>query len=157
MDCCTPQISCKRGTSWLSWHCCTEEAPCGLEEGDCNTDSECQEGLVCGQDNCVAVGRPDSHPRMDCCVPPGFTPTVIWDPTRGITPPGTAGATPTGTAAPTGGVTPTGTAGVTPTGTAGATPTGTAGVTPTGTAGATPTGTAGATGGVTPTGTAGVT
>merc|ERR1711928_221904 len=73
MDCCTPQVSCKSGSSWMAWHCCTEDQPCGFKEGDCNTDSECEGDLVCGQDNCVAVGREDSHWRMDCCVPPGFT------------------------------------------------------------------------------------
>ena len=37
MDCCTPQVSCKSGSSWMAWHCCTEDQPCGFKESDCLT------------------------------------------------------------------------------------------------------------------------
>ena len=33
-------------------HCCRPDQPCGLTEGDCNTDQDCQGVSVCGRDNC---------------------------------------------------------------------------------------------------------
>ena len=44
------------------WSCCTEEAPCGLGQGDCDHDGECEGGLGCGHNNCGA-----GHSSMDCC------------------------------------------------------------------------------------------
>ena len=44
------------------WDCCSEAAPCGLGEGDCDTDEECAGPLVCGDNNCEAGDY-----RMDCC------------------------------------------------------------------------------------------
>ena len=44
---------------------CTSENPCGTDQGDCDTDDECQDGLFCGSNNC-----PDSlgfHSEFDCC------------------------------------------------------------------------------------------
>ena len=44
---------------------CTDENPCGTGEGDCDIHDECQDGLVCGLNNC-----PDSlgyHSEFDCC------------------------------------------------------------------------------------------
>ena len=33
--------------------CCTvSKSPCTLGQGDCDEDSQCAEGLVCGEDNC---------------------------------------------------------------------------------------------------------
>merc|ERR1712055_1281251 len=118
MDCCTPQISCKSGTSWMAWHCCTEENPCGFKEGvpegDCNTDSECEGDLICGHDNCVALGRPESHARMDCCVPVDYTPPATT--TTATVDPGTSSAEPTTTYKDPGTTpTPTPTTGTTPT------------------------------------------
>lgn len=43
---------------------CTSENPCGTDEGDCDTHDECQNGLVCGSNNC-----PDDlgfHSEFDC-------------------------------------------------------------------------------------------
>ena len=45
------------------WDCCTSSNQCGVNEGDCDSDSECMDGLVCGNNNCPA-GAPDS---FDCC------------------------------------------------------------------------------------------
>ena len=42
--------------------CCTSSSPCGLREGDCDNDDECDGDLVCGDNNCAAG---DSN--MDCC------------------------------------------------------------------------------------------
>ena len=44
------------------WTCCTEDAPCGLGQGDCDHDDECEGGLGCGHNNCGA-----GHSGMDCC------------------------------------------------------------------------------------------
>merc|ERR1711970_1264482 len=40
---------------------------CGLGEGDCDTDSDCLEGLVCGTDNCQGTGFDSTD---DCCMLP---------------------------------------------------------------------------------------
>ena len=44
---------------------CSSQNPCGTNQGDCDTHDECQDGLVCGSNNC-----PDSlelHAEFDCC------------------------------------------------------------------------------------------
>ena len=44
---------------------CTSQNPCGTDQGDCDTHDECQDGLVCGSNNC-----PDYlgfHSEFDCC------------------------------------------------------------------------------------------
>ena len=52
--------------------CCTSSIPCGEWEGDCDSDDECQPGLVCGHNNCPlkpqgwwAHGKWDT--TDDCC------------------------------------------------------------------------------------------
>merc|ERR1719430_1806463 len=40
---------------------------CGLGEGDCDTDSDCLEGLVCGKDICQGTGFDSTD---DCCMLP---------------------------------------------------------------------------------------
>merc|ERR1711992_526723 len=43
--------------------CCSSSKPCGLNEGDCDKDSECSGSLVCGKNNC-----PSPFPsNADCC------------------------------------------------------------------------------------------
>ena len=51
--------------------CCTPENKCGEDEGDCDTDNDCQEGLKCGQqlDNCHGNG-PEWDATDDCCYRP---------------------------------------------------------------------------------------
>ena len=52
---------------------CTPENPCGEDQGDCDTHDECQDGLVCGSNNCpVSLGF-DSE--VDCCTLPGLCTT----------------------------------------------------------------------------------
>ena len=49
---------------------CTTENQCGIDQGDCDTHDECQDGLTCGSNNC-----PDSlgfHSAFDCC----YVPTI---------------------------------------------------------------------------------
>ena len=43
--------------------CCSVVAPCAINEGDCDIDSECQANLTCGSNNCPAP-FPSS---ADCC------------------------------------------------------------------------------------------
>ena len=53
------------GTPYMS-NCCSVEAPCAINEGDCDSDSDCQGNLRCGSDNC-----PAPFPYFaDCCETP---------------------------------------------------------------------------------------
>ena len=51
--------------------CCSKEYPCGLGEGDCDNDNECEGELKCGTDNCQqCLGGVDCtyfQPTDDCC------------------------------------------------------------------------------------------
>jgi len=49
--------------NWLLKECCSEERPCGVGEGDCDNDNECEGELTCGRNNCADF--PSS--RADCC------------------------------------------------------------------------------------------
>merc|ERR1719312_53749 len=64
-DCCIEELKCKGGNS--DWNCCTSQNPCPINQGDCDSDSDCQDGLVCGKDNCQAI-YPNAHPAADCCI-----------------------------------------------------------------------------------------
>ena len=44
---------------------CTTVTTCGEDEGDCDSHDECQDGLVCGSNNCPASLGFDS--KVDCC------------------------------------------------------------------------------------------
>ena len=56
--------------TWASYSktCCTDDAnePCGLGEGDCDTDDECAGDLVCGTNNCLRMGS-GFKKGSDCC------------------------------------------------------------------------------------------
>jgi hypothetical protein len=41
--------------------CCTALSPCGIDQGDCDSDDQCGLGLVCGSNNCPWGGGDD------CC------------------------------------------------------------------------------------------
>jgi len=45
--------------------CCTEEYPCGENEGDCDSDSDCANDLICGKDNCPRGTTFEDND--DCC------------------------------------------------------------------------------------------
>ena len=49
--------------------CCTLSNNCGVGEGDCDTDSECDAGLLCGSDNCKSFDSSWFYSDFDCCVP----------------------------------------------------------------------------------------
>ena len=57
--------------------CCTPSNPCGDGEGDCDRDSDCENGYICGTDNCKPSTIPGAnfHPTDDCCVRPPSTST----------------------------------------------------------------------------------
>ena len=45
--------------------CCTADSPCGEDEGDCDHDNDCQDGLQCGSDNCPTGFNFPAD--ADCC------------------------------------------------------------------------------------------
>jgi len=58
IDCCRKPIN-------GDYNFCTAENPCGLDEGDCDFDNECQPGLTCGTNNCPTNLGLDA--TIDCC------------------------------------------------------------------------------------------
>ena len=61
----TSGTSCKNNVD--DWSCCRSWNPCDEGEGDCDSDVECKEGLVCGYNNYCGPGFPSG---FDCCVRP---------------------------------------------------------------------------------------
>merc|ERR1711872_372047 len=55
-----------RKRSPFPWNGCTKSKPCGVGQGDCDGDHECQAGTKCGYDNCKDFNA-NAHPRADCC------------------------------------------------------------------------------------------
>jgi len=46
--------------------CCSVNTPCdAVDQGDCDDDRDCAEGLKCGKDNCSN----DPYGKHDCCIP----------------------------------------------------------------------------------------
>ena len=51
--------------------CCTNDNKCGEAEGDCDSDSDCLDGLKCGYDNCQpAWTGMEWDETDDCCYDP---------------------------------------------------------------------------------------
>ena len=48
--------------------CCKKENRCGENEGDCDSDEDCSNGLTCGNDNCKAINGFGWDITDDCCV-----------------------------------------------------------------------------------------
>ena len=47
------------------WGCCSEDTPCGLESGDCDSDFDCAGDLICQSD----VGNDfGAYHSMDVCL-----------------------------------------------------------------------------------------
>ena len=67
--------NCNRNT-WdkYSHGCCSEEAKCGENEGDCNSNSECLGSLICKPNSCPL--SEDSSKKFDkrasCCQQPSY-------------------------------------------------------------------------------------
>ena len=66
-----PQYMCSKhectGTNGDVHDFCSPECPCTLNQGDCDTSSDCAAGLVCTNDVGAAFGMPAAH---DVCRPP---------------------------------------------------------------------------------------
>ena len=45
------------------YDCCSSSNQCGLNEGDCELNSDCSGNLICGNDNCP----PHFPSDADCC------------------------------------------------------------------------------------------
>ena len=52
--------------------CCIPGIPCGEGEGDCDSDSDCKEGLTCGHNNCPIKSGGAWNAADDCCVKPSI-------------------------------------------------------------------------------------
>ena len=52
--------------------CCSEEEKCTINEGDCNTDTECFGSLICKANSCPtsADSSKNFHKRASCCQQP---------------------------------------------------------------------------------------
>ncbi len=47
----TLSYKCQGGES-----CCSPQNLCGLNDGDCETNSDCFGSLICGDNNCIGLG-----------------------------------------------------------------------------------------------------
>ena len=59
---CSGHETCRASGS--SWSCCTIQNKCGIHEGDCDSDDECEGTLTCGVRNCAVHLFPEN---ADCC------------------------------------------------------------------------------------------
>ena len=59
---CSGHETCRASGS--SWSCCTITSKCGIHEGDCDSDDECEGTLTCGIRNCDVHLFPEN---ADCC------------------------------------------------------------------------------------------
>ena len=50
------------------WNCCLLSNNCGVGEGDCDSDSECNGNLICGTDNCQSFDSGWLDSGFDCCM-----------------------------------------------------------------------------------------
>ena len=64
-DCCEETVKCL-GVSG-DGSCCTSDSPCARGHGDCDSDSDCDAGLVCGKDNCQDFTA-EALSSYDCCI-----------------------------------------------------------------------------------------
>ena len=54
-----------------TWNCCNFTNQCGLGEGDCDYDDQCEGNLTCGFDNCQAMNPNKTFSiSADCCYAP---------------------------------------------------------------------------------------
>ena len=63
-------LDCCYNASIGDYQFCSSGIPCGINEGDCDSNNECQNGLACGNDNCnydPSLGFPSD---LDCCYHP---------------------------------------------------------------------------------------
>jgi len=48
----------------------TSDDKCGVDEGDCDKDEDCQDGLICGKNNCSNKSGEEWDDSDDCCYAP---------------------------------------------------------------------------------------
>merc|ERR1711915_673891 len=60
----------------LDWGFCSKANPCGVGQGDCDNDEQCQSGLTCAIDNCKSI-HPNAHKLADCCIGDGSSSNVV--------------------------------------------------------------------------------
>ena len=48
-----------------TWSCCSVTNKCKEDEGDCDSDDQCEGNLICGFNNCQ-----NFDPLADCCFDP---------------------------------------------------------------------------------------
>ena len=58
-------LGCRGGDS-----CCTSKNRCDIDQGDCDSDSDCKIGLKCGNDNCPKKSGHEWDSGDDCCYKP---------------------------------------------------------------------------------------
>ena len=51
--------------------CCSATNRCDVGEGDCDTDADCLDGLLCGTGNCPTTRSAFWDVNDDCCYKPG--------------------------------------------------------------------------------------
>ena len=70
-DCCYDPTICD-GNQDHTWDCCsTSFQSCEENQGDCDSDEDCIDGLICGDDNCINILSTDSFSLShDCCFNP---------------------------------------------------------------------------------------
>jgi len=49
------------------WEFCSSSKRCGIGGGDCDQNGDCENGLICGEDNCK-TWHPQAHQAADCCM-----------------------------------------------------------------------------------------
>ena len=59
--------------------CCSHENKCNIQEGDCNSDSDCMDGLICGAYNCHKSRDLWWDSGDDCCQKPSNDSGKILD------------------------------------------------------------------------------
>jgi len=68
-DCCTDDSNyCNLADVFPSSRrsCCSPSKPCAFSHGDCDKDSDCRAGLVCGDNNCKDFHN-EAGDKDDCC------------------------------------------------------------------------------------------
>ena len=55
-------------TSPMKKDCCRDKVErCGENEGDCDDDSQCKPGFICGTNNCPTGSGSHFNQWTDCC------------------------------------------------------------------------------------------
>ena len=66
----------KCDSSKSDYDCCKTSDPCGVGEGDCDIDADCEGDLVCAKDNCINLDSSWADSDFDCCIHISSLPTT---------------------------------------------------------------------------------